>query len=192
MIFEAALHSGGQCPAPDARLADSAESPIDAFDGQWSVLHTMARNEKALAADLSKRGIGFFLPLAHVRRRYGGRSVHLRIPLFPGYLFLCGGIDERYVALTTHRVANVLEVLDQEGLKADLRQIYRTVCSDVPVDLYPGIRRGRRCRVTGGSLRGLEGVVLRRRDLCRVYLAVAILGQSAEVELDPGLLEIIE
>ena len=173
-------------------LVSAERSPIDALEGRWWVVHTKARNEKALAADLDSMGIGYFLPLARVRRSYGGRNTHVRIPLFPGYLFLCGGTDERYATLTTHRVANVIDVVDQEGLINDLRQISRTVLSDVPVDVYPGIRRGRQCRVTRGSLRGLEGVVLRRHGVCRVYVAVEMLGQSAEVEIDPHLLEIIE
>ncbi len=170
----------------------AAESPIDTLRGQWWVVHTKARNEKALAANLDSLNISYFLPLARVRRRYGRRVTQVRMPLFPGYLFLCGGAHERYATLMTHRAANVIDVADQERLKADLRQIYRAVNSEVPVDLYPGIRRGRRCRIVGCSLAGLEGVVLRRRGVCRVYLAVESLGQSAEVEIDPGLLEVIE
>ena len=193
MISDPAIVDASSRTRIDARADVSAQrSPIDAREGRWWVVHTKARNEKALAADLESLGIGYFLPLARVRRKYGGRTAHVRIPLFPGYLFLCGGTDERYATLTTHRVANVIDVVDQEGLKNDLRRICRTVSSDVPVDVYPGIRRGRRCRVIRGSLRGLEGVVLRRRGVCRVYVAVEMLGQSAEVEIDPYLLETIE
>ena len=120
-------------------------------------------------------------------------SAHqVRIPLFPGYLFLCGGSDARLVALRTHRCANVLEVADQERLKADLRHIHRVVESKEPVDLYPRLRRGCRCRVITGTLAGLEGVVLRRRGLWRVYVGVEFLGQSAELEIDPMLLEVID
>jgi transcription antitermination factor NusG len=155
-------------------------------------VHTKARNEKALAADLDYLGIGCYLPLAHTGRRYGGRTVYVDIPLFPGYLFLSGGPEERLGALGTNRVANVIRVVDQERLKADLRQIYRVTTSNKPVDVYPGIRRGRRCRVTHGCLKGVEGVVIRRRGVCRVYISVVALGQSAEVEIDASLLAIIE
>ena len=82
-------------------------------------------------------------------------------------------------------------MVNQERLKADLRHIYRVVASEEPVDLYPGIRQGRRCRVMRGPLNGLEGVVLRRRDVSRVYVSVDMLGQSAEVEIDVSLLETI-
>jgi len=192
MISEPVRVAGTSCRALAMPPLGSADwSPVDALEGQWWVVHTKARNEKALAANLDRMDIGYFLPLARVRRRHGGRTTYVRLPLFPGYLFLCGGLDERYATLMTHRVANVIKVPNQARLKDDLRQIYRTVSSDVPVDVYPGIRCGRRCLVVKGALKGLQGVVLRRRDVCRVYIAVEILGQSAEVELDPVLLEVI-
>jgi transcription antitermination factor NusG len=167
-------------------------SPVDVLEGPWWLVHTKARNEKALAADLDRLGVGCYLPLAHTSRRYGGRTVFVDIPLFPGYLFLSGGPEERLAALGTNRVANVIRVVAQERLKADLRQIFRVTTSNTPVDVYPGIRRGRRCRVTHGCLKGIEGVVIRRRGVCRVYISVVALGQSAEVEIDASLLAIVE
>jgi len=162
------------------------------MEGHWWVVHTKARHEKVLSWELEILGIGYFLPLVRVQRRYGGRSTFVRIPLFPGYLFLCGGLNEREAVLRSHRAANVIKVADQESLKGSLRQIYRTITSDVPVDLYPGIRVGRMCRIIRGALMGLEGIVINRRSVCRVSIAVPILGQSAEVEVDPELLEVID
>ena len=165
---------------------------IDAFRGQWWVLHTKARNEKALAADLSKLHVGCFLPLIHYKRTYAGRIHSVDIQLFPGYVFLCGSEEDRQLALRTNRIASVLTVADQDRLRTDLRQICRIIQSDVPMDLYPRLRKGARCRVTAGTLAGLEGVVLRRRGLWRVYVAVEFLGQSAELEIDPNSLEVLE
>ena len=168
------------------------QSPIDVFIGQWWLVHTKSRNEKALAKDLSKIGIDYFLPIVCRKRRYGHRITDVQIPLFPSYLFMCGGEDERYATLMTHRAASVINIVDQNRIKKELRHVYRITISDEPADLYPAIKKGRRCRVVGGSLKGLEGVVIRRRDLCRVYVGVEALGQSAELEIDPSLLEIIE
>jgi transcription antitermination factor NusG len=167
-------------------------APVDVLVGRWWVIHTKSRMEKALAADLERLKIGHYLPLLQTRRRYGGRVFDMSLPLFPGYLFLCGQEDDRYATLMTHRAAQVIPVVDQERLKHELRQVYRVTISDEPVDLYPGLRAGQRCRIASGSLQGIEGVVIRRRGLCRVYLGVEVLGQSAELEIDPALLEIID
>ncbi len=173
-------------------IDDPRPSLIEDFVGRWWVLHTRSRNEKAVAATLTRHQVQHFLPLVHHRRNYGGRVKRVEIPLFPGYVFLCGGLEDRLVALETNRVARVLEVTDQEQLKHDLRHIWLAVQGDEPIDLYPGLRTGCRCRVSSGSLAGLEGVVLRRRGLWRVYVAVGFLGQSAELEIDPAMLEVLD
>jgi len=142
--------------------------------------------------DLKKLGIQHFLPLVRYRRVYGGKVRRVSIPLFPGYVFLCGRDEDRVQALRTRRVANVLHVADQEQLKHDLRQIHRVIESDEPIDLYPRLRKGARCRVTGGSLAGLEGVVIRRKGPWRVYVGVKFVGQSAELEIDPAFLMILD
>lgn len=156
------------------------------------MLHTRARNEKAVAEALSRQSVNHFLPLVPYRRRYAGRMRQVEIPLFPGYVFLCGGAAERQLALKTNRVAQVLEVKDQERLWNDLRQIERVIQSNEPVDLFPRIMTGARCRVTSGSLKGIEGIVLRRRGPWRVYVGVEFLGQSAELEIESSLLEVLD
>ncbi len=164
-------------------------SPGSAVATRWWLVHTKPRHEKALAADLGRKGVDHFLPLIRVKRRRAGRVSDVRLPLFPGYLFLSGTEEARCAALMTSRTVNVIRVADQGALERDLQEVYRLTVSDEPVDLYPGVRRGRRCRVVGGPLKGLEGVVLRRRDMSRVYVAVHALLQSAEVEIDVSLLE---
>ena len=166
--------------------------PLTELEGRWWVLHTRARNEKALAADLARLDVRHFVPLVACRRRYAGHVRQVLIPLFPGYVFLCGSPDDRLAALRTNRVAQTLEVADQDRFRLELRQIQRIVESDQPVDLYPRLREGCRCRVTGGSLAGLEGVVLRRKGLWRIFVGVTFLGQSAELEIDPMLLDVLE
>ncbi len=177
-----------------SRASDKAVRPVpvDTLVGQWWVLHTRARNEKALTGELARANIHFFLPLVAYRRTYAGRVRLITMPLFPGYVFLCGRPEDRLAALRTNRVAHALEVADQDRLRSDLRQIQRVVESDLPVDLYPRLRKGSRCRIVRGPLAGLEGIVLKRRGPWRVSLSVQFLGQSAEVEIDPMLLEVDE
>ncbi len=179
--------------SPLTPVCDGVEPcPLTGFIGQWWVLHTKARNEKAVATDLSQLKIAHFLPLAKCVRRFGARVRNIEIPLFPGYVFLCGTESDRVAALRTHRVAHAISVPDQTQLLMDLQQIWRVVSSGESVNLFPQLQEGSRCRVLDGSLRGLEGVVLKRRGPWRVYVAVRFLGQSVELEIDPSRLELIE
>ena len=167
-------------------------TPNDRLPGRWWLVHTKARHEKALAADLDRRRIDYFLPLVRRDRRNGGHKTSTEIPLFPGYLFLRGGDKQRYLTLTTHRAAGVFDVFEQDRLTTELFAIHLAITGAEPIDLYPGIRKGRRCRILSGHFRGVEGVVVRRRGMCRVSLAIRILGQSAELEIDPALLDVSE
>lgn len=179
-------------PRSGSEMESAFLAPLDALPGRWWLVHTKSRMEKALATDLERLGIHAFLPLIRTQRRYSGRPVEVQLPLFPGYLFLCGDDNDRYTTLMTHRAAHVIAVADQELLRNELRQVYRVTTSSQRVDLYPGLQVGKRCRIIGGSLQGVEGVVLRRQGTCRVYLGVEVLAQSAELEIDPGLLEILD
>src|SRR5689334_13100562 len=88
-------------------------APQDLIAPLW-VVHTKSRNEKALARDLSQRGVRFFLPTAQIARRCRGKRLTLRVPLFPSYMFLSGDEEDRYVALMTHRAASITRVSDQD------------------------------------------------------------------------------
>src|SRR5258708_3310597 len=82
----------------------------------WRVVHTRSRQEKALAELLGARGIYHYLPLVKRVRYYGRRKQAAQMPLFPGYLFLRGSLEEAYLADRTDRVVQVIPVGDQAGL----------------------------------------------------------------------------
>jgi transcriptional antiterminator RfaH len=157
--------------------------------GRWWVLHTHARNEKRVAHALAERRIRHYLPLVSVHHTYAKAKVTFRVPLFPGYVFLCGDHGDCDMARRTDRIARVLHVEDQAGLRAELWHIYRVVEGGKAVELFPALQAGQRCRITRGALQGVEGVVVRHAGRCRMYLNVSTLGQSAAVEVDAALLE---
>lgn len=160
--------------------------------GRWWVLHTRAQNEKRVADELGRRGCFHYLPLVQVRHTYSRcRQAVFHKPLFPGYVFLCGEEQDREVAWRTNRVARILDVHDQEGLRKELQRICQLVESGENVELYRGLQPGRWCRVVAGPLRGVEGVVLRWCGRTRLYVGVTLIGQSATVEIDATLVEVV-
>ncbi len=169
--------------------AGAAADWIVAAPDPWWVLHTRARNEKRVAAALTERGVLHYLPLVTVRRTYAKCTTASELPLFPGYVFLCGGREACLQAQKTNRVAQVLPVADQAQLRAELTQVYRVVASGKAVDLVLAIPLGTRCRIKAGPLHDLEGVVVQQGRQYRMHLSVTILGQSAVVEVDAALLE---
>jgi transcriptional antiterminator RfaH len=175
--------------------APSACRPTDHWiidaPGRWWVLHTRARNEKRVAAALEKHRVCCYLPLVSVRRTYAKAKFTFNLPLFPGYVFLCGDHNDCDRARRTNRVANVIYVEDQGRFRAELQHVQRVVESGQAIELFPALQVGQPCRITAGALKGVEGVVIRRGGRCRMYLAVSTLGQSAVVEVDAALLEAV-
>ena len=159
------------------------------YNGQWWVAHTKARNEKALAWQLLKMEIAYFLPLVEKTTTRGKRKFKSLLPLFGGYVFFCGDEEDRYKALTTNRIANVIPVADQKLFISQLSDVHVALTCGAEVDPFPSVVEGKRCVVTAGPLKGVEGIVEKKESVTKILLKVDILGQSAAVTIDPSYLE---
>jgi transcriptional antiterminator RfaH len=165
---------------------------ISDFHGEWWVAHTKSRNEKALAHDLIRKNMCYFLPMSWKVRHKSRRKIKSLLPLFSGYLFFCGNEDERSELWRTDRVANLIEVKDQEKLLKELLQIEQALRAGAPLTPHKYIKTGQKCRVMAGPLLGLHGVVVKTRGATRLVLQVDILGQAASVEIDVDMIEVVD
>lgn len=165
---------------------------IRLLEGCWWVAHTKSRNEKALAHDLVAKNISYFLPMTWKVRRQSHRTIKSLLPLFTGYLFFCGNEAARVELLKTNRVANLLEVKDQEGLVRELTRFEQALRAGAPLIPHKYIRKGQWCRVIAGPLLGLEGIVVQTKGDTRLVLQINMLGQAASVEINMDMIEPLE
>ena len=165
---------------------------ISDFVGQWWVAHIKSRHEKALAHDLIRKKISYFLPMSWKVRRRSRRTIRSFLPLFSGYLFFCGEEDQRLELLRTDRVANLIEVKDQQKLIRELVQIEQALRIGAPLTPHKYIKAGQKCKVMAGPLLGLQGVVVKTKSATRLVLQVDMLGQAASVEIDVDMIEILD
>jgi len=54
---------------------------------------------------------------------------------------------------------------------------------------HPYLQQGRRVRVRSGPMQGLEGIILRRKERCRVIFSLDMIHRSVAVEVDEAELE---
>ncbi len=160
--------------------------------GTWFVLRTKSRHEKRIADDLKARGVTHFLPLVDCVRYYGQRKARIQVPLFPGYLFLRGTLEQAYEADRTNRVAQIIPVADQAQINWELRNICVAVANNATLDPYPYLRKGVRVEVRSGPFRGLQGIIEDRTKRNRLILQVEILGRAAGLEVDGALLDLLD
>src|SRR3972149_3559745 len=135
---------------PEGLLGD--EPPAADPARQWWALYTLPRREKELMRRLRTMEIPHYGPL--VKRRFrspNGRARTSYVPLFAGYVFLCGDEVARYQSLTTNCVSRCLVVDDTLELEHDLRQIRRLIQSETPLTPEARIQPGTRGRIRSGS-----------------------------------------
>lgn len=156
------------------------------------VLQTKPRQEKALARQMSQMGLWSFLPLVQCVRYYGRRKVRVSLPLFSGYLFMRGDMDEAYQADRTGRVVNLLAVPDQEMLEAELWHIWRVLEAGGMPETCRSMVRGTWVEVTSGPFVGVRGIVDEERAPDRLVLRVGLIGGAADLEIERALLSRID
>ncbi|MCK4887833.1 MAG: UpxY family transcription antiterminator [Planctomycetes bacterium] len=169
-----------------------AEMSIKNFSDQWFLVHTKSRNEKALAWDLVSKEINYFLPMCWKTSHSKGRKFKSLLPLFTGYMFFNGNENQRVKVLRTNRVANIIEVRDQQQLIKELSEIEQALKAgaDLKPDKY--IKAGQLCQVTAGPLIGLKGIAQVTTSGARLMLNIDMLGQAASVEIDSDIIELVE
>ncbi len=152
----------------------------------WWAIYTRHQHEKTVATMLSAKGFDVFLPLYESTRRWKDRSKMITLPLFPCYVFLRGGLDHRLHVVTTPGVHMVLLCGERVAVipEAEMQAIRRAVEGPFRVEPHPFLKCGERVRVTRGSLEGVEGILVRKKNLYRLVLSVDMMAQSVAMEID--------
>ena len=155
------------------------------LDTAWWAVYTRHQHEKVVAEMLSAKGFDVFLPLYQSTRRWKDRSKVLSLPLFPCYLFLRGGMDRKLQVVTTPGVHMILYRGERVAIvpDAEIEALQRAVDGPFCVEPHPFLKCGMRVRVTRGALAGIEGILIRKKNLFRLILSVDMLAKSVAVEV---------
>jgi transcription elongation factor/antiterminator RfaH len=153
----------------------------------WYVLHTRSRFESVVNDNLLKKSIEVFLPRITVPSKRRDRKLMIRVPLFPGYLFVRTNLDpnEHLEILKTIGAVRLIGTKDGPVPVATetIQSLQIMVSSDLSITTGNRLRRGDRVVVTSGPLVGLTGVFVSYRGKGRVVVNVDALGQFAGVEV---------
>lgn len=153
---------------------------------EWYVFRTRPRREKKAVESLQDVGAPHYLPLRRNVTRKGKGRYSFLVPLFPGYVFGCCTPGQRLQAMRLGHMANWLEVVDQEQLLEELRQIDVASERGTGLRLFPQLQRGKWVRVVTGPLTGVSGRISRRKECYRLVMNVSVLGTAVAAEVDMG------
>jgi transcription antitermination factor NusG len=157
----------------------------------WYALYTRHQHEKCVHQTLTGKGFEAFLPLYTTAHQWKDRVKRVSLPLFPCYVFLRGPLAQWLPVLTTPGVYTVVGFGGRPASisSAEIEAIRTVVESSVKAEPHPFLRCGDRVRVTAGPLRGLEGILLRKKNWCKLLLSVEMLQRSVAVEVDVAMIQ---
>jgi transcription antitermination factor NusG len=159
----------------------------------WYAIRTRSRHEKVVTAQLHDKGISTFLPLSVQMHRWSDRSKTVEMPLFPGYTFVRLSPSAELYSLVLRTVGVVGFVgIHGRGLPIpdkEIEDIQTLIAHKLRVEAHPFIRCGDWVRVKCGPLEGIEGILVRKKNVCSLVLSVEMLGRSAAVEIDFSMVE---
>lgn len=159
----------------------------------WTPVRTKPRREKKLWEYCEAKGIACYLPLKKSVKRYQRKTFEFFPPMFPGYVF-CLLDEAAYRELLLSHAVLFRVAMDENSeprLIEDLNsvQIMETLSREHEVFVKPELTPGTRAMIAEGPLKGIRGVIAKRRGGMSVTVNIEILGNSVTVEVDVGDLE---
>jgi transcription antitermination factor NusG len=153
----------------------------------WYAVYVRHQHEKIVAQSLLTRGLETFLPLYDVVHQWKDRKKHLSLPLFPCYVFMRRGLECQLGRAVS--VPGVCKIVGSGGHPApipgaEIEAIRKTLNSSFRVEPHLFLRCGDRVRVRTGPLANIEGILLRKKNTCRLVLSATLLERSIAVEVD--------
>ena len=154
-------------------------------ESSWYAVYTRHQHEKAVAQILTGKGFNTFLPLYATTHDWKDRTKALTLPLFPCYVFLKGGIERRLQIITTPGIYGLVSSAGQPAAIPDIEieAIRRVIETGTRVEIHPFLKCGSWVRVKCGPLAGIEGILVRKKNVSRLVLNVEILGTAAAIEV---------
>lgn len=165
----------------------------DILEPDWYVLHTKSRFENVVCDGLDKKSLEVFLPKILVRSRRRDRKKMIRVPLFPGYIFVKTDLNP-YEHIKILKTTGAVRLIgNREGPIAvgvnTVESLRIMVATDLPVLTGNRFKKGDTVIVVNGPLAGVTGTFSHYGGRGRVIVSVDALGQYAAVEADEDDIE---
>ncbi len=161
----------------------------------WYVLHTKSRFESVVNDGLLRKQIEVFLPKVTVKSKRRDRKAMIRIPLFPGYVFVKTDLHPEHHLEIVKTAGAVRLIGSKQGpvpVPHDtIESLKIMVSTELPVSTGNRLQKGDRVMVVSGPFAGVTGTFVRYRGQGRVIVNIEALGQYAGVEVGEEDLEIL-
>jgi transcription antitermination factor NusG len=157
----------------------------------WLACHTKPRCEKKFAALMAAEKFEHYLALVVSVRRYAQQTKKFTKPLFPGYVFAKVPVEKKARIYQQDLLARAITVDDEAKFLRQLADVKAIVASGLELSVMPLLTKGRRVKIIGGPLHGLEGFVDDPTNPQGIVLSVDVLQQGLHVKMPAEHLQVL-
>ena len=189
-----AMSKGYIVSAYDLTYPDERSEPLTNKD--WYAVYTVVRHEKKVDSKLSSMNIETFLPLREVLTKWKDRRKRVKLPLFPGYIFVRMFENDAQMLLRILNTKGVVRILSTNGSyetvpNEQIDSIRCLIDKNVEYDPYEYLAKGKEVVVVNGPLQGVHGKILGRKGKNRLIVSIDIIKRSVSVNVDPYDIELV-
>ena len=164
-------------------------------DLNWYAVYTKARHEKRVATQFDEKRLCAFLPLLRQIHKWSDRQSKVEVPMFSCYAFvrIAQTAEERLKVLRTPGVLGFVGS-ERQGTPIPDEQIeslQTALAHNIPFFPHPFLSAGTRVRIRGGSLNGVEGILVRHGSDERLVVSVELLHRSVAIRFEGYEIEAI-
>jgi transcription antitermination factor NusG len=153
----------------------------------WYAVQTLPRHEKKVAGELRRKGIESFLPLFPEKHQWSDRERVVDVPLFPQYVFVRIMVEPT-ARIAVLRTSGVNSFVGARGLGVTIPESeIAAVQSVIEHRLCPSpcsfVEVGKRVRIRGGSLDGVQGILLGLKGDETLVISVELIQRSLTISV---------
>ena len=165
------------------------------LESLWYVLHTKSRFENVVHEGLLKKQIEVFLPKITVKSKRRDRKKMIRVPLFPGYVFVKTNLHPEH-HLEVVKTAGAVRLIGSKNGPVPVPDetvdsLKIMISTDLPVTTGNRLQKGDGVMVVSGPFAGVVGTFVRYGGQGRIIVNVEALGQYAGVEVSEDDIEVL-
>jgi transcriptional antiterminator NusG len=155
--------------------------------GEWFAVQTKPRHEKKVAAELQEKEVAVFLPLYAAVHQWSDRRMQVEVPLFTNYVFVRIREDRR-ARIPVLQTNGVVGFVGMRGVGVPIPdeqiQAVQTILRDkIPFTPCPFLSVGQKVKIRGGSLDGLQGVLVAMNGDKSLVVSVESIQRSLAIRI---------
>lgn len=166
------------------------------MDRNWYVIHTKPKCELKVYEQVVRKSIEAYLPLIDTIRYWSDRKKKVKIPLFPGYVFINGDETERYEAISnTAGALRYVMYRKRPAVVSDEEINSIRISMQIPEKVkieQKNLSLGDMVEITHGVFRGLKGYITQTRGNYKLIVNITELDTSFSIQLSNAEVNLVK